>query len=85
MVLHHTECALGRFTESELANRISAATGHHFGEAFGCFADPIEAVLEDVERVKTYPCLVHRDKIRGFIYDLAANSLTEISTPRGPV
>src|ERR1700736_1157409 len=24
MVLHHTECALGRFTESELANRISA-------------------------------------------------------------
>lgn len=78
MVLHHTECALGRFTESELASRISAATGHLLTEGFDCFADPVDAVLEDVERVITYPALVHRDKVRGFIYDLAANSLTEI-------
>jgi carbonic anhydrase len=80
MVVHHTECALGRFTESELANRISAATGHLFAERFDCFTDPIEAVVEDVERLKAYPGLVHSDKIRGFIYDLAANSLTEVST-----
>jgi carbonic anhydrase len=84
MVLHHTECAMGRFTESELANRISAATGHPFVERFDCFADPIEAVVQDLERLKTYPGLVHRDKIRGFIYDLAANSLTEITTSKAP-
>jgi len=78
MVLHHTDCALGRFTESELADRISAATGHRFAEGFGCFVDPVEAVVEDIERLRTYEGLVHRDKVRGFIYDLAAGSLTEI-------
>jgi carbonic anhydrase len=84
MVLHHTECALGRFTESELAARITAATGHVFNEELGCFADPIKAVVEDVERLKTYTGLVHRDKVRGFMYDLAANTVTEIFPPNSP-
>jgi carbonic anhydrase len=84
MVLHHTECALGRFTESELADRISAATGHLFTEWLGCFADPVTAVIEDVERIRAYPGLVHRDRVRGFMYDLAANSLTEIQPARNP-
>jgi carbonic anhydrase len=81
MVLHHTECALGRLTESELAVRITAATGHVFNEALGCFADPIKAVVEDVERCKTYTGLVYRDKVRGFMYDLSANAVTEIFPP----
>jgi carbonic anhydrase len=84
MVIHHTECALGRFTESELADRISAATGHLFTEGLGCFADPVAAVIEDVERIRAYPGLVHRDRVRGFMYDLAANSLTEILPARNP-
>ncbi len=84
MVLHHTECALGRFTESDLANRITAATGHLFTEGLGCFTDPIAAVVEDVERLRTYTGLVHRDKVRGFMYDLAANALTEILLPQSP-
>ncbi len=78
MVLHHTDCALGRFTESELADRITAATGHLFTDRLGCFADPIDAIVEDVERLRTYAGLAHRDKVRGFLYDLAANALTEI-------
>lgn len=78
MVLHHTECALGRLTEAELAARITAATGHVFNEQIGCFADPIKAVAEDIERIKTYTGLVYRDKVRGFMYDLAGNALSEI-------
>ena len=84
MVIHHTECALGRFNQSELAERIRAATGHPFSEELGCFEDPIEAVEEDVERLKAYVSLVRRDKIRGFMYDLAANTLTEILRPARP-
>jgi carbonic anhydrase len=78
MVLHHTECALGRFNQSELAERITAATGHRFAEELGCFADPIEAVHEDVDRLRTSGSLVHHDKIRGYMYDLAANTLAEV-------
>lgn len=79
MVIHHTECALGRFSQAQLAEQIGAATGHRFAEELGCFTDPIAAIAEDVERLRASPHLPHRDKIRGFIYDLAANSVAEVT------
>jgi hypothetical protein len=78
MVIHHTDCALGRLGQAELAERISAATGHPFTEPLGCFDDPIAAVLEDVELLSSYEAIASRDKIRGFMYDLLANTLTEV-------
>jgi carbonic anhydrase len=81
MVIHHTECAVGRFTNSELATRISTASGHAFHGDLDTFTDPIEAVREDVTRLRSYNGLAHRDKVRGFMYDLATDRLTEIATP----
>ena len=81
MVLHHTECALGRFSEAELARQIAAMSGHHPDEGFGSFTDPIGAIVEDVERLRACPYLAARDKIRGFLYDLGASSLAEVPTP----
>jgi carbonic anhydrase len=78
MVVHHTECALGRFTQTQLDEQISKASGHLFAEELDCFTDPIRAVIEDVERIRACPYLAARDKVRGFMYDLAANSLSEI-------
>lgn len=78
MVIHHTECLLGRFKQKELADKIAAATGHRFDETLGVFEDPIAAVVEDVGRLRLDQHLAHRDKIRGFIYDLAANTMTEV-------
>jgi carbonic anhydrase len=81
MVIHHTECALGRFSQAQLDEQISAASGHHFAEELGCFTDPIAAIAEDVERVRACPYLAARDKVRGFIYDLTSNLLTEVPAP----
>jgi carbonic anhydrase len=78
MVIHHTECALGRFSQAQLAEQITAASGHQFSEQMECFTDPIGAIAQDLERLRTSPYLAHRDKIRGFIYDLAANKVTEV-------
>lgn len=80
MVIHHTDCALGRFSQAQLAEQISAASSHHFAEELGCFTDLMGSIAEDVERLRACPYLPARDKIRGFIYDLAANSVTEVST-----
>lgn len=38
----------------------------------------VAAVVEDVHRLRVDLHLAHRDKIRGFIYDLAANTMTEV-------
>lgn len=78
MVLHHTECAMGRMSESEIAARIEAATGHPFHEKLATFAEPIEATVEDVERLRQSNHLTHRDRIRGFMYDLAKSAVTEV-------
>ena len=78
MVIHHTECLLGRFKQKELADKIAAATGHRFDKTFDVFEDPVAAVVQDVERLRLDIHLAHRDKIRGFIYDLAANTMTEV-------
>jgi carbonic anhydrase len=79
MVLHHTECAMGRFTQAELAEKIKVASGHSFDAELGCFSDPLEAIRQDVERLRAYKSLVHTDKVRGFMYDLEANTVTEVT------
>ena len=81
MVIHHTECALGRFSQAQLDEQISAASGHHFADELDCFTDPISAIAEDLERLRACPYLPARDKIRGFMYDLASNLLTEVFAP----
>jgi carbonic anhydrase len=78
MVIHHTDCGLGRFSQAQLSEMITAASGHHFNEELGSFTDPIAAIMEDVERIRACPYLPARDKVRGFMYDLAANTVTEI-------
>jgi carbonic anhydrase len=78
MVIHHTECALGRFSQAQLVEQVTAASGRHFAEDLDTFTDPIAAIAEDVQRLRASPHLTHRDKIRGFMYDLAANTMTEV-------
>lgn len=84
MVIHHTECAIGRMDQVQIAALIAAETNHPFNEEVGAFADPIQAVLEDVERLSQSSSLAHRDKIRGFIYDLQKNALTEVLASTSP-
>ena len=80
MVIHHTDCALGRFSQAQLNEQITAASGHSFAEELGCFADPIQAIAEDLERLRAWPYLPARDKVRGFMYDLTSNVVTEVPT-----
>jgi carbonic anhydrase len=81
MVIHHTDCAMGKFKQSELAEKIAAASGYRFDDKLGVFEDPITAIVEDVERLRIDIHLAHRDKIRGFMYDLSANTVTEVPVP----
>jgi carbonic anhydrase len=81
MVIHHTDCALGRFSEAQLHERITAASGHSFEEELGCFTDPIEAIAQDLERLRVCPYLPARDKVRGFIYDLTSSVVSEVPIP----
>jgi carbonic anhydrase len=82
MVIHHTDCALGRFSQAQLNEQITAASGHSFAEELGCFTDPIQAIEQDLERLRAWPYLPARDKVRGFMYDLTSSVVSEVPTPR---
>ena len=82
MVVHHTDCAMRRMSDTEIAARITSATNHPFHEEVGAFSDDVAAVVEDVGHIRTYSGLVHRDKVRGFLYDLGAETLKEITALR---
>ena len=82
MVIHHTECALGRFSQAQLEDMISEANGRRFTDELDCFDDPAAAIGEDLARLRAYPYLPWKDKIRGFIYDLSSNAVTEVPAIR---
>jgi carbonic anhydrase len=84
MVIHHTECALGRFSQAQLEETIGAASGRRFTDDLDCFDDPIAAIAEDLARLREHPYLPCRDKIRGFVYDLSSNALTEVVSRERP-
>src|SRR5256885_509133 len=76
---HVIRNAGGRATADSIrALSIAQATGQPFNEDFGTFTDPIEAVKEDVGRLRLSPHLAHREKIRGFMYELATSKLSEV-------
>ena len=79
MVIHHTECAMSRFTSAELGARIAAATNNAFHDELETFTDDAAAVNDDVHRIRAYGSLARRDKVRGFLYDLARESLREVT------
>jgi len=76
--MHHTDCAMGRFSQGELAQRIMTATNHPFHDQLEVFSDDVAAIIEDVGRIRAYASLVHREDVRGFLYELATDALKEV-------
>ena len=80
MVLHHTDCARGRATDEEGVRELTRLTGHQPDFPILTFVDYHQSVLEDVRRLQQSPHLLHRDRIRGFLYDVAHNRVDEVQT-----
>ena len=78
MALHQTDCALGRETDQEVVRELTGLTGHPPDFPIVTFADYDQSVLEDVRRLQESPDLLYRDRIRGFLYDVARNRVEEV-------
>jgi carbonic anhydrase len=78
MLMHHTNCGLHGADEAALRAEIATATGDAPPYAFGAFSDVDEAVRSAITRVREHPFLPHRDRVRGFIYDVETGHLREV-------
>lgn len=78
ILMHHTDCGLHGTDEAALRAEIAADAGEEPPYAFGAFNDIDEAVRTAISRVRNHRYLLHRDNVRGFVYDVETGHLREV-------
>ncbi len=78
IVMQHTLCGLMTITEDDFKDELEQDTGLRPTWAVESFREVKDSVRQSVERVRRSPFLVHRDAVRGFVYDVNNAALTEV-------
>ncbi|HWT24244.1 MAG TPA: carbonic anhydrase [Solirubrobacteraceae bacterium] len=78
MLIHHTNCGMQAITDDGFRRELQEATGVAPAFAIESFGDLDEDVRQSVRRVRRSPFLLHRDSVRGFVYDVDTHRLREV-------
>jgi carbonic anhydrase len=81
IVIQHTDCGMGTFTDVELADELERDTGVRPMFAIGAFTDVEASVRASIGRIRSSPFIPHTDDLRGFVYDVDHGGLREVSVP----
>lgn len=77
VLIHHTGCGLESLTE-EFRHELEMEVGQRPAWAVEAFRDVDQDVRQSMQRVRTSPFLLHRDDVRGFVFDVTTGLLREI-------
>jgi carbonic anhydrase len=80
MLIHHTDCGMLTFTDDEFRRQIQQETGIKPEWAAEAFDDLAEDVRQSIARIKASPFIPKKDRVRGFVYDVATGRLLEVSS-----
>ena len=83
MIIQHTDCGMQSLTEDGFRAELTEAAGIAPTFAIESFADLEANVRQSVLRVRRSPFLPHRDRVRGFSYDVDDHRLREVDVPPG--
>lgn len=78
MVIHNTECGMLTFRDQDLVREVEHDTGHEPPFEFHAFSDLEEQVRRSVACIRATPFLVHKDAVRGFVYEVRTGGLREV-------
>lgn len=78
ILIHHTDCGMLTFTDDALRASIAAETGYKPPYALQAFDDLATDVRAGIARIKSDSHIVHCDRVRGFIFDVATGKLDEV-------
>jgi carbonic anhydrase len=79
MLIHHTDCGMQKLSDDGFRAELQEATGVAPAFAIESFSDVEANVRQSILRVRRSAFLLHRDAIRGFVYDVDTHRLREIS------
>ena len=79
ILIHHTDCGMLTFKDDEFRQSIEAETGIKPTWAAEAFTDLDADVRQNIARIHNEPAIPIKDSVRGFVYDVAAGTLREIS------
>jgi carbonic anhydrase len=78
VLVHHTDCGMLTFTDDGFRQDIEAETGIRPTWAAEAFPDVADDVRQGVKRIKASPFVPHRERIRGFVFDVATGAINEV-------
>jgi carbonic anhydrase len=78
LLIHHTDCGLQTINETEFKNEIERECGIKPWWALEVFADPYQDVRQSINRLLLSPFVLHKDHIRGLVYDVATGAMHEV-------
>jgi carbonic anhydrase len=78
MLIHHTRCGMQTLADDAFRAELMEETGMAPAFAIESFGDLDADVRQSILRVRRSPFLVHRELVRGFVYDVDSHELREI-------
>ncbi|MBS1678798.1 MAG: carbonic anhydrase [Actinobacteria bacterium] len=78
MLIHHDDCGLQTITDDGFRNELRESTGVAPAFAIESFVDVEADVRQSILRVRRSDFLPHRDRVRGFVYDVDTHALREV-------
>jgi len=79
MLIHHTDCGLEKLSDDGFRRELQEATGVAPAFAIESFTDGDTDVRQSILRVRRSEFVLHRDNVRGFVYDVDTHALREVS------
>lgn len=84
MLIHHTDCGLQTITDDGFRAELQEATGLAPSFAIESYTDVDRNVRQSIARVHGSPFVLHRDRVRGFVYDVDTGLLREVQPASSP-
>ena len=69
------------FTDEDFRRALQDETGIKPEWAAEAFSDLEEDVRQSIARIKASPFIPHKDRVRGFVYEVESGHLREVDAP----
>jgi carbonic anhydrase len=79
ILIHHTDCGMLTFTDDELKAQIQEEAGIKPHFPMESFSDLDEDVHQSIARIQASPFILHKDSVRGLVYEVETGRLREVA------